>query len=213
MKKVVLVFIMMSFFSNAQVTYDSIGKNVFVNQVYEVSGSKTEIAKRAKEWVAKTYNNSNYVTRLDNDDKTILKGSFSINYNIIDGLGRKIPAEAKATYTLELAYKEGRCKINIEDVAFSDFEFSPWQLNHPTAGEYLYNKEEYKESLLLRAESQKGIYKRNLQAQASKPKKFEKQYKRYSIRSKDVLSVVDYNLSIIALSFKKTMLSEQDEDW
>ncbi|MEH6706018.1 MAG: DUF4468 domain-containing protein [Galbibacter orientalis] len=113
MKKILLLLIF-PLLSNSQVVVDSVNKTIYLNEVHEINLSKSSLKDKADRWVAKAFNNSNQVTRINNDDNILAKGSFEVGADY--GL---VYSKRKLEYTLDLQFKEGRFKIEINNLILS----------------------------------------------------------------------------------------------
>lgn len=111
-------------------------------EVHEVpTKNKIELHDLSEEWMAKAYNNSKYVTRLNDEDKIIAKGllSFYATLRYLP-MNPDTPYEVKVDYTLDLRFKDGRYKIEIIDIdpAFevSSLLFAEYKAYYMTFEEY-----------------------------------------------------------------------------
>ena len=111
----ILTLILTGFIGNAQVVIDSINGKIYVDRVQEIELNKKELKEKTNRWAAKTYNNSNYVTRINNDDNILTKGAFDVGAEF-NAYGTTIYSERKVEHTLDLKFKEGRYKIEIFDL-------------------------------------------------------------------------------------------------
>jgi len=102
----------------SQATIDSVNQSIYLRQVHEIGLSKQELKKKANEWVARSFKNSNYVTRINNADQILTKGAFSVGADFT-AYGTTIYVTRDINYTLDLQFKQGRYKIEIIDLSMS----------------------------------------------------------------------------------------------
>ena len=123
MREFLLLLLLVPVCSFSQVKVDSINNRVFLEEVKEVEGSAKDLKERAFEWIAKSYNNSNFVTRMNTDNKIITKGTFeSSKKSYLSVLTNE--AGATIPYDLELSFKDGRYKIELKNLESIDLKFS-----------------------------------------------------------------------------------------
>lgn len=119
MKKFVFLLFLTSFyFCGAQIQIDSINKLIYFEQVHEIDGESAILKDKAFEWVAKIFNNSNYVIRLNSKDKIIAKGTQKVlktDYDL---------TPIQFDYTLDLSFKDGRYKIELNNIISQDVSIS-----------------------------------------------------------------------------------------
>jgi len=119
----IFTFLLIGFIGKAQVVIDSINGKIYLDRVQKIELNKKELKEKTNRWVAKTYKNSNYVTRINNNDNILTKGSFNIGANFT-AYGTTVYSERKVEYTLDLKFKEGRYKIEISDLIFNGTDAS-----------------------------------------------------------------------------------------
>ena len=151
--KIPQVFDLIRFIGKAQVVVDSISGKIFVDRVQEIELKKMELKDKANRWVAKTYNNSNYVTRINNEDNILTKGAFEIGADFT-AYGATVYSARKVEYTLDLKFKDVRYKIEISDLLFDGSDASM------SLAVYFMSLEEYREFSLKAMENYDGIGKK-----------------------------------------------------
>lgn len=108
----------------------------FTDIVYlDSTSSKQDLFLRAREWFAKTFKSSNYVTQMEDKEAGILigKGSLEIFLKV---LGSSTGGNY-FNFTISLYFKDGRYKYD-----FTDFTYSNGISFNDTPAEYLYNAKE-----------------------------------------------------------------------
>lgn len=124
MKSTVILLILFGV-TNAkgQVAIDTVNRKMYLDQVINMEGTVKELKEKAFVWVAKTYNNSNFVTRVNTDTKIITKGMFEIT-----GVNIFSPPPYKdvenPNYTMELSFKDGKYRLEIKDIDYDGFELA-----------------------------------------------------------------------------------------
>lgn len=115
MKNLIILICLLPIASFSQVTIDTLNATIYLKQVHEVELNQKELKSKAYEWVARSFNNSNYVTRINNENQILAKGAFEIGADFTNyGVTVYVPREID--YTLDLQFKEGRYKIEIVDI-------------------------------------------------------------------------------------------------
>jgi len=118
MRKTILILLLVPFTMFSQATLDSVNQKIYLRQVHEIDLSKQELKKKADEWVARSFKNSNYVTRINNADQILAKGGFSVGADFT-AYGTTIYVTRDINFTLDLQFREGRYKIEIIDLSMS----------------------------------------------------------------------------------------------
>ena len=118
MRNTILLLLLVPFTLFSQATIDSVNQSIYLRQVHEIGLSKQELKKKANEWVARSFKNSNYVTRINNADQILTKGAFSVGADFT-AYGTTIYVTRDINYTLDLQFKQGRYKIEIIDLSMS----------------------------------------------------------------------------------------------
>ena len=73
MKKILLLLVLIPYFSNGQIQYKDDG-SIYFDKVYQVDLEKEEIKSRVNEWMALNFNDSNNVIKMNTNDKIIANG-------------------------------------------------------------------------------------------------------------------------------------------
>ncbi|MBO6534492.1 MAG: DUF4468 domain-containing protein, partial [Muricauda sp.] len=118
MKKILFLICLLPIVSFSQVTIDSLNARIYLKQVHEVGLNQKELKSKAYEWVARSFNNSNYVTRINNESQILAKGAFDVGADFTN-YGVTVYSPRKVDYTLDLQFKQGRYKIEIVDVTIT----------------------------------------------------------------------------------------------
>ena len=151
MRSLLITLLFLAWGLNAQVQIED--NRISFSQIHEVEGSKTDLHKWASEWVAKTYNNSNYVTRINDEEQIITKGAFEV-VAIQTILKKEYPQTRRINYTLNVQFKVGRYKLDINDL-----NIEPLTEAYPDELEtYFMDKEQYREYLRKFYENMGGSY-------------------------------------------------------
>lgn len=187
---------------------------LFYKEVHEIPNkNKVELHDLAEEWMAKAYNNSKYVTRLNDEEKIIAKGSFSFYATLRDiPMNPDTPYEVKVDYTLDLRFKDGRFKTEFYDIdpemSISGLMFSETSTYYMTFEEYMAFSKQY-------AENYDGPGKRIYRRRVENEKKMRKDYERNYDFGKQIHEAMDAyftGLDKHLLSFIKSS-SPKEEKW
>lgn len=109
---ILILFLTLPFYSNSQVYIDSINNNELkFKQLYDIDLKKDKIRKLANKWIAVNFKDANTVIKLDNEDNTILKGTFIVSERIND-----VSLVNLVDYTLDVSYKDNKYKIEFYDL-------------------------------------------------------------------------------------------------
>jgi len=200
MKYLFLIFFFIKFsISNAQIEIDTINNIIYLDQVNEVKGTSKDLKDKAFEWVAKSYNNSNYVTRLNTDDKIITKGTFSTeSRSYMNSLEKAEPIK----YTLELSFKDGRYRTEIKDIESTEIMFS------------IMTKEQFKDWWVTYYENYTGIGKKFAQKKVQDDKYISNTYEKMKKTTTPILNELKLNMELVNASILSNMKSEsKKDDW
>lgn len=111
-KIILILFLILPIYTNSQVYIDSINNNeVKFRQLYNVDLKKDKIRKLVNKWIAVNFKDANTVIKLDNEDNTILKGTFIVSVGAID-----VSLVYLIDYTLDVSYKDNKYKIEFYDL-------------------------------------------------------------------------------------------------
>lgn len=203
----ILIFILTGFIGKAQVVVDSINGKIYIDRVQEIELDKKELKEKTNRWVAKTYNNSNYVTRINNEENILTKGAFEVGADF-SAYGATIYSERKVEYILDLKFKDGRYKITISDLMFNGTDASL------SLAVYLMNFEQYRAFSLKAIEGYDGIGKKAAIKRINNDKKFRKDYESQQNYGKKIIPQIVEKLEQIDLSLL-TYLKNKDnkDDW
>ncbi len=203
-----LIFLVLTFTSslgNAQVVVDSTNAKIYIDRVQEIELNKKEIYSKANRWVAKTYNNSNYVTRINNEDNILTKGAFNVGADFT-AFGATIYSERKAEYTLDLKFKEGRYKIEITDLMLNGTDASL------TLAVYFMSFEEYRAFTLKTMEEYDGMGKKAAIKRINDDEKFRKDYESQQNYGRKIIPQIVEKLEQIDLSLMNYLKKKDDKD-
>ena len=208
MKKIFLLsFLLIGFIGKSQVVIDSIKGEIKLNQVHKIELNKKDLYEKANRWVAKTYNNSNYVTRINNEDNILTKGAFDVGADFTS-YGVTIYAPKKIEYTLDLKFKDGRYKIEISDLIISGADASLSLLV------YFMTFEQYREFNLIAMENYDGIGKKAAIKRIKNDKKFRKDYNAQQDYGKKIIPKIVEKLEQLDLSLLTFLKTKDDnDDW
>ena len=201
----ILIFILTGFIGKAQVVVDSINGKIYVDRVQEIELNKKELKDKANRWVAKTYNNSNYVTRINNEDNILTKGAFEVGADFT-AYGATVYSSRKVEYTLDLKFKDGRYKIEISDLLFDGTDASM------SLAVYFMSLEEYHEFSLKAMENYDGIGKKAAIKRIKNDKKFKKDYESQQNYGKKIIPEIVKKLEQIDLSLLNFLKNKDDKD-
>ena len=201
----ILTFILTGFIGKAQVVVDSINGKIYVDRVQEIDLKKKQLKDKANRWVAKTYNNSNYVTRINNEDNILTKGAFDIGADFT-AYGATVYSGRKVEYTLDLKFKDGRYKIEITDLLFDGTDAAM------SLAVYFMSLEEYREFSLKAMENYDGIGKKAAIKRIKNDKKFKKDYESQQNYGKKIIPQIVKKLEQIDLSLLNFLKNKDDKD-
>ncbi len=202
---VILTFILTGFIGKAQVVVDSINGKIYVDRVQEIELNKKELKEKTNRWVAKTYNNSNYVTRINNDDNILTKGAFNVGADF-SSYGATVYSERKVEYTLDLKFKDGRYKIIISDLMFDGTDASL------SLAVYFMSLEQYRAFSLKAMEQYDGIGKKAAIKRINDDKKFRKDYESQQDYGKKIIQQIVDKLEQIDLSLLSYLINKDNKD-
>ncbi len=201
----ILIFILKGFTGDTQVIIDSINGRIYIDRVQEIGLNKDQLKEKANRWVAKTYNNSNYVTRINNDDNILTKGIFTVGANF-RSYGMVIYSERNIEYTLDLKFKDGRYKIEISDLQFKGlFESTPLST-------YFMSADEYREYSRRTMASYVGAGKKMMLKRIDDDRKFKRDYDAQHDYGKKIIPQIVQNLKSIDLSLLTFLMDNDDKD-
>lgn len=159
---------------------------------------------KAFDWVAKSYNNSNFVTRINEDDKILTKGSFDVPATLKDiPMNKDMMMNVKVDYDLDLEFKDGRYKVEINNL----------DLESGSIAYYFMTYDEFKKASIESAENYDGPGKKAYLKSVQNDKKMERTFN----RNKDYWAqIIDYTMDYISnleQSLHSYMKSDQEDDW
>ncbi|HEY5371074.1 MAG TPA: DUF4468 domain-containing protein [Hanamia sp.] len=201
----ILTFILTGFIGKTQVVIDSINGKIYVDRVQEIELSKKELKEKTNRWIAKTYNNSNYVIRINNDDNILTKGAFEVGADFT-AYGTTIYSKQKVEYTLDLKFKEGRYKIEISDLIFDGTDASL------SLAVYFMSFDEYRAFSLKALEGYDGIGKKAAIKRIENDNKFEKDYESRQNYGKKIIPQIVEELEQIDSSLLTYLKNENNKD-
>ncbi|MEM7485845.1 MAG: DUF4468 domain-containing protein [Bacteroidota bacterium] len=187
----------------SQASIDSDNATIYLKEIREVDGKYDELKKRAYEWVAKSYNNSNYVTRINDKSKIITKGSFKVS-SPFTSYNHTVVVPRTIKYVLQLDFKDNKYKIEIENLDVGIYH------NILMA---LWTKEEYRDYSREIAEDYEGPGKKAMIKRVNNDKKFESDYQNQLSYSKSIIKQIMKKLNDIDNSLFSFMKSKQEDDW
>lgn len=195
-----ILILMLSIKVSSQVQVDSINETIIIDQVNEVQGSAKELKDKAFEWIAKSYNNSNHVTKLNSDNKIITKGFFDVSGHK-STLDFASDAE-NVSYLLELSFKDGRYRTEIKNVTSLEIKFS------------LMNKLQYKNWLIDFYSKYEGQGKKFALKKINDEKYLNKVYKANQANNQPILKTVIQQMEAINANLLQYMNTvSDDDDW
>ena len=203
----ILIFILTGLIGKAQVVVDSINGKIYVDRVQKIDLKKKELKDKTNRWVAKTYNNSNYVTRINNEDNILTKGTFEVGAEF-SAYGTTVYSSRKVEYTLDLKFKDGRYKIEISDLLFNGENASM------SLAVYFMSLDEYRKFRIKNAENYNGPSKKRVVKRLKNEKEIKKSYESQIQYGKKIIPQIIKKLEQIdssLLSFLKK--SEEKDDW
>ncbi|WP_228853279.1 DUF4468 domain-containing protein [Aegicerativicinus sediminis] len=136
---VIVMIFLYSGISLAQQYYDDNG-SFHYREVFELEGkSQEQLYNSVKKWIAVNFNDANNVIKMDSKDQIIVKGLTSIQNK----------GEVKVDFTLDIAFKEGRYKLEMYDLD-ANFTVSPQYptVKVPTINPDVYTVEDYKKQFI-----------------------------------------------------------------
>lgn len=205
MKKLLIVFYILPMFLTAQIKIDSINKLVSFSKVYEVPIKKAEINQKVKEWIALNFKDSKKVVQLDTADKSISKGYFTISFN-----SNNIPIQSKVYFAMEVAFKEGKYKLEITNLMLNTNNIeSP-------ASDHFFNltTENYIKILeKLRDETTEKYIKKYYDKLINNPDEINKQIAVQQNISSQIKQQIIINLNETATSLNTYILKKTNDNW
>ena len=206
MRKILILSLMLiGFIGKSQVVVDSINGKIYLDYVHEITLNKKELREKVNRWVAKTYNNSNYVTRINNEDNILTKGAFDIGADFT-AYGVTIYSERKVEYTLDLKFKDGRYKIEISDLMFDGTDASL------SLAVYFMSFEESRAISLKVMEEYDGIGKKAAIKRINNDKKFRKDYESQQNYGMKIIPQIVKKLEQIDLSLLNFLKNKDNKD-
>jgi len=204
-KLLILTFILTGIIGNAQVVIDSINGKIYVDRVQEIELNKKELKETTNRWVAKTYNNSNYVTRINNEDNILTKGAFNVGADFT-AYGATVHSSRKVEYTLDLKFKDGRYKIEILNLLFDGTDASMSLVG------YFMSLEEYREFRLKEAEKYDGPGKKRVLKMLKDENEIVKSYESQIDYGKKIIPQIVKKLEEIDLSLLTYLKNKDNKD-
>lgn len=191
---------------NSQVVVDSVSGNIYIDRVQEIDLSKKDLYEKTNRWVAKAYNNSNHVIRINNEDNIVTKGAFSVGAYLNYGKSGKYSMylDYDVDYTLDLKFKEGRYKIEISGLSYSA----------AGKGSLFFNYETYKALNVEAYENYSGPGKKLMKKRIENDEELRKEYHYRSVYEKEIISQIKSKLESIDSSLLNFLKAKEDnEDW
>ena len=190
-----------------QTVIDSSNHRIYLREVYEVAGNFNQLKIMANEWVAKSYNNSNYVTRINEDGKILTKGSFAVSAEYT-AYGITTHSPRTIEYTLDLEFKDGRYKVEITEVGIKTAGLSE------DISIYMMGPDEYRELLREIYKDYDGIGANAGRKRIENDKKLIKDYEGMHDYGEAIIGqIVDKLNSINASLLLYVKSNQKDEDW
>jgi len=185
---------------------DSSTGDLVFSKVYQVDIPKDSIHKKTVEWIAITFNDAKSVIKLDSESKVIAKGYFEIHYQI-----GQYPSENDVSFTMDVAFKDNRYKVDIFDVVLESIQGIKMD-----ASTYfkVTSIEDYREELKKMEEQStdntiKKYYTRLLSNHSRLEREYPRIQKTYGIIKKEIESgILD-----MAESLYSYVNKEADNDW
>lgn len=140
MKKILLLLVLIPYFSNGQIQYKDDG-SIYFDKVYQVDLEKEEIKSSVNEWMALNFNDSDNVIKMNTTDKIIANGIVSVLYD-----KNKIDQVYRIKFSLITEFKKERYKILINNFSLEE------GIPNIVIDKELISKEEYKRLTIANAE-------------------------------------------------------------
>jgi len=208
MKKHILFFlaIIFSSFINAQVKIDSLNGKIYLETVHEVDLKKGELKSKANDWIAKNFNNSNYVIKINSEDKILVRGQFKAGA-YFSSYGATVYSPRDVDFILDLKFKDGRYKTEILDITLTGAGI---QHGFET---YFMDLESYREYSKKMLESYDGLGKKAGLKRLNNDKKFKKSYDANKKYGAQIIEQVIRKIEDIDKSILVNMNSRKKDDW
>lgn len=201
MNKIIIILLLIPISNFSQIKIDTINNIIFLDEVKQVDGKAKEIKTKAFEWVAKSYKNSNFVTRMNTETKIITKGAFRSNKKsylsvLTNETGIDIP------YDLELSFKDDKYKIEVKNIESVDIKFSTM------------SKEQFKQWMLDYYSTQKGAGVAYAVKKINNEKYLNKSYRKMIEQTLPIQKEIIAEMKLLSLSLNNYISTEIDnDDW
>jgi len=205
MKKLLLILLIVPIIVHSQAKLDSVNGIIYVKEVRQIDMPYKKLKDKAFDWVAKSYNNSNFVTRINDDDKILTKGSFEVPATLSDiPMNKDLLINTKVNYDLDLEFKDGRYKVELNNIDFG---------MGPMVKIYLMDYDQFKSYSIDEAIKYEGPGKKAYLKSVQDDKKLKRTYDRNKDYWKQIIDFTMVYLSEIETSLYSYMKSDQGDDW
>lgn len=155
MKKLLTICLLItSLTAKSQAKLDTLTGEIFLEEVHEIDLSKENIRKFTNSWIAKNYNDSKEVIKLNNENNIIVKGLFKSGATM-NSYGIDVYIDDYFDHIIDIKFKEKRYKIIINDITSKNSKFAPFN-------NYSIPYDEYKENQLKALEEYNGFGKKRM---------------------------------------------------
>lgn len=111
-KACTVVLLLLGTIAFAQVKVDSTSFRLYYQKIFEVEGTKEQLAEKGLTWLTKNFKNTNQGIKMNTDNKIVLDGVFDAVYR--DGIGAK--KNCKISYKAEVAFKDKKYRLTFENL-------------------------------------------------------------------------------------------------
>jgi len=210
MKKLILILLILPLIVHSQAKLDSVNGIIYVKEVRQIDMPYKKLKNKAFDWIAKSYNNSNFVTRINEDDKILTKGSFDVNAIMSDiPMNPDMKVNTRVNYDLDLEFKDGRYKIEVNNISYKISD-TP-EINNLKV--QLMSFEQFKEHSIQEANNYDGPGKKAYLKSVQNDNKLERTYNRNKDFWDQIIEQTMIYVSNLENSIHSYMKSDQGEDW
>lgn len=135
MKNLLIFLFVVPLFSLAQIEIDTFAGIANYRMVHDIDIPKSDLKVRTEEWLAKAYGNSNYTIKLSNEDKIVSKGVIPVTTMLSNFYGFQMPNKENVDFILDIAFKEGRYKVEFQNIDFRSLGIEYFDIEDPNAFE------------------------------------------------------------------------------
>lgn len=182
--------------------------------VHDIDVPKAELKIKTEEWLAKSYGNSNYTIKLSNEDKIVSKGVIPVTSMISNFYGIEVNTLENIDFTLDIAFKDGRYKVEFQNIDFRNIGIHYFDVDAPDA------IENYKQLVRESLENFNGPGKKATLNMLDNDRKVSKHFERwkntYLEQRKNydaMLRQMSSTVHDLDVSLFKFLDSEDEEEW